>query len=296
MSIPVLNISKLWIREINEILQKLHEQTFDFGNCTIDDDILQRFRLEILQTKFCSTLMQEVGSFSDQVSKGYLILDLGEDFDLNNKLKEFLTILLCGILRPFGVFSKHGLYREIHVDLNKETNRSNGTGYNPFHIDFVNTTSPPQYSILFCVQEDPNGGGQTIVSNFHKVMEVLNRDEIELLKQKVFTEGKYFELSNVGDELLPFPIVQFDSNKDVLLRYTAKINSQGNFNYLIKKIEKLLIERQEVFLLKKNQLVIFNQRIVCHGRLPVNGDQEIIPATNRRLLLQIFGKDYESHL
>jgi hypothetical protein len=146
---------------------------------------------------------------------------------------------------------------------------------------------------LFCVREDPNGGGQTIISNFHEAIHSLTTKEIEILKLEIFEEGSFFELNNVGTELNHFPILKTLFNGEKIIRFTSRMNSHNRFDSMIRKIEELLIKNQKTFLLKRNQMVICNQRAVCHGRLELTGNQKKINPNYRRLILQTFGKNHE---
>ncbi|MFA6981296.1 MAG: TauD/TfdA family dioxygenase [Ignavibacteriaceae bacterium] len=291
MNLPVIKINESDRAGMKSLLQKLQKQSFNFNSCNIDLSLFKTIRNEINNTHFPYLL--EASEVLRLSNKGYLIIDFGKDFDFYSNLKATLAIVLCSIVYPFGIFEKFGLWKEIGVDLTKEPNRSSGVGYNPFHIDFVNTTNPPFYSILFCIRQDPNGGGQTIVSNFLKVIEELSKEELVRLEKSIYSEGSFFGLQNVGIEYNPFPILQINSVSETILRFTSKINSEQNLDIsLVNKIEKLLIKNQDTFLLEKNQLVIFNQRIVCHGRLALNGQQSLVNQNDRRLLLQTFGRNY----
>lgn len=289
-----MQVNKAEKIEIQEVLESLHLYSIDFSKCSIDNELLSVFRNEISKTRFHFNLQQHANLFLKQESKGYIVIDFGADFDFGDQRPKTLIVLLSSILIPFGIFEDFGLWKEIGVDLKKEPNRSSGIGYNPFHIDFVNTTDPPLYSILFCEREDPLGGGQTIVSNFRRVIKSLSQNEIGMLKEVAYEEGRFWKLSNVGTELNPFPIIE-DTGKKII-RFTSKIKSLNQTDFLIKKIESILIQNQDEFLLKRNQLVIFNQRVVCHGRLPLKGRQEEINQGDRRLLHQLFGKKYELSL
>lgn len=292
MNLPLVTLNEYDKSFIRHVQIELKEFFFDFNSCNIDLSLLKAMLVEFSKNNLLYIL--EASKHLHESSEGYVILNLGDDFSLQADYKLALTIILCGILHPFGIFEKFGLWKEIGVDINKEPNRSSGIGYNPFHIDFVNTTNPPVYSILFCVRHDPNKGGETIVSNFHKVIKRLNIDELEQLKHVNYTEGSFFGLQNVGREYNPFSILSLNSSGETIIRFSSKISpNQGTDITLINKIENLLIENQDVFLLKKNQMIIFNQRAVCHGRFALKGQQININQSRRRLILQTFGKKYQ---
>lgn len=97
-------------------------------------------------------------------ARGFLIIDVSR-FIINDFYATGLGVLipltaLCGLVgTPFRVFERYNLWKPIIVDTNVAPQKANGVGYNPFHIDFVNSTSPPDYICLFCIKIDPAGGG-----------------------------------------------------------------------------------------------------------------------------------------
>lgn len=293
MSVPFLEIKENETLEIVSLLDKLKQNTINFKSCYIHNELFSILHDTISKTTIYSKLLHQAQDSLYSNKDGFLLIDFGNNFMFNEKTRKVLTIFLSGVLYPFGIFDKYGLWKEIGVDLTKETNRSSGVGYNPFHIDFVNTATPPPYSILFCMREDPNGGGETIISNFLNVLKLFPPKELKYLSEDVFEEGMFFGLNNVGKERNPFPVIETNLQREVIIRFTAKMKSKTKYFYLIKKIEEELIKNQKTFLLKKNQLLIMNQRVVCHGRLSLKGKQEELNPNNRRLLIQTFGKNYE---
>ena len=249
MNIPTVLINESDKREIGILVQDLKNYHLDFNSCVINSETLNIFRNRIFETAFYSKLLFNAEKFLIPNQDGFFVIDFDDFFESDFEQKTVVPIILSGIMHPFGVFKRHGLWKEIGVDLKKDPNRSSGIGYNSFHIDFVNTTSPPFYSILFCVKEDPSGGGQTIISNFHKAIKELSLFEIELLKDEIFEEGSFFDLCNVGTELKPFPVIQNSLGNEIIIRFTSRMNSKNKFDHLINKIEELLIKNQKTFLL-----------------------------------------------
>lgn len=227
-------------------------------------------------------------------ARGYVILDIGPLFNHPRRF-DILTTFLTYIGTPFKIFDQWDLWKPINTNLEIEPMRAGGTGLNPLHIDFVNSTDPPDYSCLLCVNEDPMGGGANTISNVRAAVAALTDSERELLKQPVFREGKFFNLSGIGKELNPFPILEMRPTGHWLIRYTGKMTAEvpNELRQLaVKHLGEILIENQEPFYLKRGQLLITNQNIVCHGRLALGAGQEQVPSGTRRELRQIFLRDF----
>jgi alpha-ketoglutarate-dependent taurine dioxygenase len=226
---------------------------------------------------------------SDRTARGYVVLDgvpLGNDTDLR-----FPTALCCLAGLPFRVVDRKELWQELGVNLSAYPNRFGGIGYNPLHIDVVNSTRPPDLVSLCSVRSDPLGGGQTIVSNLQLAASLLSRDEQEQLQRSIFREGQFYGMSGVGHELNPFPVLQPRIDGLWTVRFTGKMlpdMAESPDKRLAQKFERNLIQNQETFLLQPNQLLIANQLLVAHGRLALGTNQESVPADQRRLLFQSY--------
>jgi hypothetical protein len=193
--------------------------------------------------------------------------------------------------RPIKVMDKRGLWLDVPVKLDVEPFRFGGTGYIPFHIDVVNSTKPPDVVGFFCERPDPLGGGATIISNLLKGVKTLTPDEVEFLSQPNFRDGKLVDMSEVGAELNPFPVLARKSDGTCAIRFTAKMlhgMPDGDSKRLMQKLERILVENQEVFELEPGQLLLMNQNIVAHGRTPLGPDQGSVSVSKRRLLHQIY--------
>jgi hypothetical protein len=193
--------------------------------------------------------------------------------------------------QPFRVIDAGGLWQELGVDINAHPNRFRGIGHNPLHIDVVNSTHPPDYSVLFCVRQDPAGGGHTLISNLQRAVRHLSAAQVALLESTVFREGSFYGMSGVGVELNPFPVLQRTLRPPWLVRFTAKMIAsmdEGPTKDALCALDRFLIEEQESFLLRPGQLLILNQRIVAHGRLPLGPGQDEMPQSETRYLRQTY--------
>ena len=188
---------------------------------------------------------------------------------------------------PFRVIDDGGLWQDIDVDLHVPAHRFRGTGHNPLHIDVVNSTDPPDYAVLCCIRADPAGGGQTLVSNLQRAVRLLPAHVVAQLQRPVFREGRFYGMSGVGEELNPFPVLERTEHPPWRVRFTGKMIPEmqpGLPRNAVIALAEALEEQQECFRLESGELLILNQRIVAHGRLPLGaGQQEIAPPLRRYL-------------
>lgn len=228
-------------------------------------------------------------------ARGYLVLDglfcsqLSIDEDL------VLPTALCALVgHPFRVFTRWDLWLPVAVDLNTAPQRFGGVGYNPFHIDVVNSERRPAHFSFFCVRRDPAGGGQTILSNLHRALDALTCKEREYLSRPIFREGQFYALSGVGRERNPFPIIEDLPDGVPRIRFTAKMLPELTADIdarPLQKLNRILTEQQELFELMPGQLLIVNQRVLAHGRLALGPNQQCVPENARRLLWQLYIDD-----
>jgi hypothetical protein len=134
-----------------------------------------------------------------------------------------ITALLSVIARPFRVFDRWPLWKPLATKLGVEPMRAMGAGYNPMHIDVVNSTRPPDFAVLLCVRSDPLGGGCSVVSNLWRAVERLPEETLDLLRKPAYRDGAFFELTEVGDEYSPFPILEGLPVGQGFVRFTAKM-------------------------------------------------------------------------
>lgn len=235
-------------------------------------------------------LVWSVGS--NDTSPGYAILDVISPEHAATSMGLKLATALCSLIgRPFRVIDAGELWQTVDVDVSVSPNRFRGVGYNPLHIDVVNSTQPPAYSALFCIRQDPAGGGHSLVSNLHKAVARLSLEQITCLEEKIFRDGSFYGMSGVGVELNPFPVLQKTDDPPWLVRFTAKMlpsMEAGKYKDAACALEQALIDLQEAFLLLPGQLLILNQRVVAHGREPLGPGQNALPRDKARYLRQTY--------
>ena len=284
-----------------ELAASLREATADLPQPLVDSGgrlagwVQRRYRERVDGCAGIDRLRQAVeGSLATTPgARGYLVLDCQDLLDGVGQAEALtsLTALLTLVGTPLRVFDDWDLWKPIGTSTEVPPERATGVGYNPLHIDVVNSTMPPAYACLLCVREDPKGGGNSLVANLQDAVATLDPQQVHHLTAPVYRDGSFYRLSGVGKELNPFPVLQWQSDGLWMVRFSAKMLPEmapGPHQEAVRALERLLVAGQEEFLLGRNQLLIVNQRLACHGRMPLGEGQSELPPSQRRLLQQVF--------
>ena len=219
---------------------------------------------------------------------GRLAKTLGTDGD---RFIRLVTGFAAEVGVPFSPFPRWPLWKDIGVKIDKDPGKSSGIGYNAFHMDLVNASAPPDFTTLLCVRPDPLGGGLSILSDAHAAVARLQENSRALLAEAVYHYGTFFDLHNVGEEYKPFPILD-GSQPGEFVRFTAKMLERSRLGQAhadaARELVEELVRGQVSFLLQSGDYLILNQRRFLHGREALRTGQETVPASERRLLLQLF--------
>lgn len=224
---------------------------------------------------------------------GYVVINLYDIIGAHSTdmAKEFALNILAKYANPIVVYNNHGIWKKIPVDINVNPEKVGGTGYIPSHIDCVNATNPPDYVAFYCEREDPLGGGISILSNFLKAALEMQKEHQLELSQTFLREGAFFNLSNIGREYNPFPIIQYADNGTIKwVRYTGKrhdIESEVNME-ILSEFKRLVEKNTKRIMLRTGSMLIVNQHIVGHGRMALGKGQNEINIDMRRCLWQMF--------
>ncbi|KQX51509.1 MULTISPECIES: TauD/TfdA family dioxygenase [unclassified Streptomyces] len=234
--------------------------------------------------------------------EGFAVLELAELLDATNDEDAGLravTALVSLIATPLRAFDCWPLWKPLGTNLAIDPMRATGSGYNPMHIDVVNSTLPPDCSALLCVRPDPKGRGHSLVSQVRRAVDRLGYADAELLTHPRYVDGSFFELRGVGEEWKPFPILDGLPPSEGFVRFTAKMLADADpadpYIKAARALERELIVGQRRFLLGRGDLLIANQHLCCHGREALGGGQEDVRENERRLLLQIFLRAQAGH-
>lgn len=225
--------------------------------------------------------------------RGYLVLDnVIPNFDrtCSDQVVDRLTALSRCLGYPLKAVDALPLWQPVAVNLETEPFRAGGIGYNPFHIDLVNTEFPPDLTALFCVRDDPHEGGVNFVSNLQTAVSQLSEADRKILRQPIFREGQFYGLSHVGGELNPFSVLN-PQQHHWQVRFSGKMipsMPDGAEQQALQRLESRLIQNQEAVSLQPGQLLVMNQRLIAHAREPLGANQAQLSEDHRRLILQLF--------
>ncbi|WP_372406764.1 TauD/TfdA family dioxygenase [Streptomyces luteireticuli] len=240
-----------------------------------------------LKDALLSTLSAKAG--------GYAVVRLGRIAQALGIEEQFLrvtTALLTEVATPFQPFRRWPLWKTIGTNLAANPGMSTGTGYNAFHMDLVNSTRPPDYTILLCVRPDPLGAGASILSDARAAVSRLSPSTRALLAERDYRYGSFFELSDVGEEYAPFPVLDGEPTDVGFVRFTAKMLAEpdltGTHACAAQELADELIAGQTAFTLQRGDVLIVDQHRWVHGRQPLADGQRDVPVENRRMLLQLF--------
>lgn len=234
---------------------------------------------------------------------GYAVVRLGNiarELGTGDQFQRAATAILAGVAAPFQPFTKWPLWKEIGTSLDANPGRSTGTGYNAFHMDLVNATRPPDYTTLLCIRPDPLGGGPSILSDARAAAARLSPASRSLLAESAFRYGSFFQLSDVGEEYSPFPVLDSEPAGVGFVRFTAKMLNESGLDEAhasaARELAARLVEGQVSFMLQRGDVLIVNQHRFLHGRDPLSAGQETVPRADRRLLLQLFLRSTGDHI
>lgn len=226
---------------------------------------------------------------------GYAVVrlrNIAQVLGVGDRFLRLTTALLAEVAIPFQPFQRWPLWKEIGTNLDANPGLSTGTGYNAFHMDLVNATQPPDYTTLLCVRPDPLGAGASILSDARAAVSRLTPSSRALLADKAYSYGSFFDLSDVGEEYKPFPVLDGEPADLGFVRFTAKMLSQSGLDeahaHAARELADQMVAGQVSFTLQRGDVLVVNQHRVVHGREPLGDGQRDIAPEDRRLLLQLF--------
>lgn len=129
-------------------------------------------------TADCDRLLNE------ESGEGFAVLELAGLLDAvgdEDVALRTVTALASLVAAPLHAFDRWPLWKPLGTNLAIDPMRATGSGYNPMHLDIVNSTCPPDYSALLCVRPDPRGNGHSLVSQIRRAVNRLDHTEARLL-------------------------------------------------------------------------------------------------------------------
>jgi hypothetical protein len=172
--------------------------------------------------------------------------------------------------------------------------RSGGVGFNSLHIDCVNVERPPDILVLYCVQQDPRGGGANLVAVTDGLEQALPEPILNLLATTPASEGAAYDLDEVGGDLNPFYVYSAESRWP--WRYSGRMltssirQHKADFVEALIELDQALLHRSQLIPLATGDALFIDQRRTLHGRLPLGPGQDDVPEDRRRDLIQAFAR------
>ncbi len=219
--------------------------------------------------------------------RGAVVIDLRDSIRPDIALEE----LARSLGTPIRIFAAHPFWRPLGVDLSRPTDRSEGTGDQALHMDFVNATRPPRYLILYCDRPDPSGGGPTRIADLRRAVLDLSDEHKHALRRRIYHDGVVDRLLEVGKDENPFAVL--DDNADWPFRYTGNLirsASDARSRDALAALGLALAGSSQSIHLRHGQALVVDNRRMAHARGALGPRQELIQRSNRRLLYQAFIK------
>lgn len=144
------------------------------------------------------------------------------------------------------------------------------------------------------------GAGASILSDARAAVSRLTPSGRALLADVAYRYGSFFELSDVGEEYKPFPVLDGEPADLGFVRSTAKMplaesGLDEEHAHAAKELTDQLAAGQVSFTLQHGDVLIVNQHHWVHGREPLGDGQADVAPEDRRLLLQLFLRSAKRH-
>lgn len=286
---------------LSRVLKTLVESNLDVFNFT-DDWVRASIQAAVSESeplgRFAALILRRLFAADES---GYVLLRL-DDFQDEETDVQMVATLICHLAgEPFRIYGKEPFWSPLDVRLEAAPNRTYGTGYNPYHIDLLKKTRPPEVIAFLCQRPDPLGGGYTELGLIGEAIRRLSEEDYRLLSQPVFKYWSDTAVYNVGGDLEYFSVIPQDPATD-FIRFNAKIiphldgsdtvvrqEATALTHALKRAYENLENELKSLTLrtrLVTHEMLLFSQKRYVHARSPLGSNQEAVPAEERRVILQ----------
>lgn len=231
------------------------------------------------------------------INAGYAVINTGitslEEIYEVEKALDYLGTL-------YRIFERHPLWKPLNVDTSRPPGKSSGTGHNSFHIDCVNMEQPPRLVALHCLREDPLGGGTNILAPLSVIRQDASEECRKILRLPVYDEGESYKLKNAGKCLRRFPILPSQNPND-WCRWSGRFLEHQYSDSVrkgLKEADSLLESNKLRVHLSPGMTLVVDQLKFAHGREALGPNQESVPESRRRLLVQCYidpERKYDEH-
>ncbi|MFF5567698.1 TauD/TfdA family dioxygenase [Streptomyces sp. NPDC012623] len=214
-----------------------------------------------------------------------------------------LSLGLLSALGPvLSVYPADGCWSHLEVRTDADPARTHGVGENRLHVDLVDRELSPRYIALYCVREDPRGGGASALSDLWAAAGELRVADRELLARPVFSYWADQDVHGVGESLPRFAVLPERIDSGQPIRFTSKMlphlrrgdlveGDSSTIPFIADAFNRLVDaahRHRTTIRLSLGQLLVFDQWRYAHGRMPLGPGQEGVAAVQRRLLKQSY--------
>ena len=221
----------------------------------------------------------------------------GQDHTLNQELGLSLLSSLGPVL---AVYPGDGCWSDLSVRLSADPGRTHGVGENQLHVDLVDRDRLPRYIALYCVREDPLGGGASALADLWHAAGTLSDTDRALLAQPVFSYFADQDVHGVGESMERFSVLPEHIDGSAPIRFTAKAYPHLQRGELVDsekpqattaafgRFAAAVVACRSTIRLMPGDLLVFDQHRYAHGRMPLGEGQDCYDADKRRLLRQTY--------
>jgi hypothetical protein len=251
-----------------------------------------------------STAPREFAARLTEDGAGTAVVSFQEGTDHRRNLE--LGLGLLSTLGPvLSVYPDHGCWSDLAVRTDVDPARTHGVGENRLHVDLVDRELSPRYIALYCVRNDPLGGGASALSDLWAAAGDLAVADQTLLSHPVFSYWADEGVHGVGESLPRFAVLPERVDGSTPIRFTSKMlphlrrgeliaADRGTAQYITEAFDRFVsaaYKHRTTIRLAPRQLLVFDQWRYAHGRMPLGMGQKDVPTERRRLLKQSYVGD-----
>jgi alpha-ketoglutarate-dependent taurine dioxygenase len=210
--------------------------------------------------------------------------------------------LLSSLGTVLAVYPHLGPWSDLAVRTEVDPGRTHGTGENKLHIDMVERDLTPRIIALYCVREDPAGGGASALADMWAAVDALAAVDREILQRRAYSYWADEGVHGVGKSLERFAIVPEHLEWGFPVRFTTKMGPHLDKGELVDtalapadqaggafdRLVAAVYAQRTTVRLRPGQLLIWDQQRYAHGRMPLGEGQAAIAEGERRLLQQAY--------
>lgn len=270
-----------------------HLPDVDWSDPNLPSNVINALRQEQLEdtSELAELLNEACRAYRENgvcvISLGDQVSNLDED-----DLKKRLVYLLSALGQPFGAFQKKGFWQTLGVNHQASELRAESAGYIPLHIDFDQSTNPPDGVALFCLRPDPLGGGESIVFDYQKFLSLLDDAQRQQLAEIEYSYATLYGQNGIGELYNPHPLIDLKEHEPDFFRYNGKALSdlKGQFADLFIALEREFKASSSTCPLQGGDMIIVDQNVTLHGREPLcaRDEKQSFEASKDRFLWQTY--------